>query len=126
MNTQNSIPFNVYPVASEKGEPIPLTVLKPIATRIVPIGATPIALPEKLADGANLILVYSTAPFTVTDAETQPDLEGWAVNAITCQAATEYYLIVSNGFVVTSTAEVSLTLLVKWAQMANLGKYRSL
>lgn len=124
----SSVPFNTYPLATEKGEAIPLTVLRPLASKILPIGEGTVELPDELNDeGVNLIEVFSTGVFTIKRLDSEPPrvIDGWDADTLTCQPDTPYFLVVGKSFYVhNEEASVTINLLTKWAQIANLGKYR--
>ena len=126
MPTPSSIPLNAYPLASERGEAIPLEALRPMASRLIAAGG-PTSYPlltQELTQN-NLVLFRSTASFTVQAGEEEPEVDGWLPNAIHCSPGQDYYLVLGSSFTLTNTAEVAVTQLTVWAQMANLGAYRS-
>lgn len=126
MPTRSSIPLNAYPLASERGEAIPLEALRPLASKVIDSGgAGTYELPTSKIAQNNLVLFRSSASFTVQDGEDQPELDGWLPNSIQCSPNQDYYLILGSSFTITNTAEVAVTQLTVWAQMANLGAYRS-
>lgn len=125
MNTPNSVPLNAYPLSSEKGEAIPLTVLRPLASRVIPAGIGAYTLPPQFATDDNLVMVRSAAECMIGRLGAGA-IDGWFPDSLICSPDVDYYLMIDRKFFIISQAPVYVTVLTKWAQMANTGAYRSL
>ena len=125
MNTPNSVPLNAYPLSSEKGEAIPLAVLRPLASRVIPAGFGTYTLPPQFATDDNLVMIRSAAECMIGRIGAGA-IDGWFPDTIICYPNVDYYLMLDREFFILSQAPVYVTVLTKWAQMANTGAYRSL
>lgn len=125
MNTPNSVPLNAYPLSSEKGEAIPLAVLRPLASTLIPAGVGSYTIPPQFAADDNLVMVRSESGCIIGRPGADA-IDGWSPDAMPCAPNVDYYLMVGREFFIISETVVSVTVLTKWAQMANTGAYRSL
>ena len=125
MPTPNSVPLNAYPLSSEKGEAIPLEVLRPLASRLIPAGIGKYTIPPQFATDDNLVMVRSESGYIIGRPGADA-IDGWFPDSIICAPNVDYYLMVGREFFILSETAVSVTVLTKWAQMANPGAYRSL
>ena len=120
----SKVPENALVLGTQAGIPIPIDVVRPKFSRVLALldGGEVVVMPESL----NLVTVHCTSYFELTTAESIEVTEaGWVVGAFVGMPEVFYDMILPEKVTIKGSGTMTMNCLVRWAAVANEGKFQS-
>lgn len=121
----NAVPDDVYPIASDKGEAIPLATVRPLGAIYEPDFQNTGPVTLTFLEEINLISIY-TKGRAILRVGTQDAIGSYLTNTFVLHGGVQYELIVPTTCFIDSTVpdnELIINVLERWSQLRNEGSY---